>query len=232
MKLIYKSLFGSTSIILLIVILSFKPNLPKVFVIGDSISIHYGPYLKKALSNFFIYDRKRDKGESLKDLDTPIGANGGDSNIVLNYLKELKNESDFSADYLLINCGLHDIKRKSSNEPNQVNFESYKKNLIKIIAISKQMKIKMVWINSTPVVDSIHNSKVPFYRFNKDLIKYNKAGDSIMLASKIPVIDLYTFTKKFIPDGYQDHVHFKEHIRNEQANFIAGNLTAIKNYKK
>ena len=35
----------------------------KVFVIGDSVSIHYGPYLKTMIVDKFDYDRKRGIGE-------------------------------------------------------------------------------------------------------------------------------------------------------------------------
>ena len=38
---------------------------------------------------------------------------------------------------------------------------------------------------------------------------------------KIPVIDIYTFTIKFIPDGYIDHVHYNNEVRQKQADFIA-----------
>ncbi|WP_166961561.1 SGNH/GDSL hydrolase family protein [Yeosuana marina] len=203
--------------------------LPKVYVIGDSISIHYGPYLKTSLEGFFSYDRKRDKGEAIKDLDHPVGANGGDSGMVLAYLKELKDSTDFKTDYLLVNCGLHDIKRKSPNDSTQISLKKYKDNLQSIITISKDMKVKLVWVRSTPVVDSIHNKRVPFFRFEKDLITYNKAADSIMHQAHIPIIDLFTFTKKYIPDAYLDHIHYKKEIREKQADFIAGSLSAIFN---
>jgi len=90
--------------------------------------------------------------------------------------------------------------------------------------------VKLIWINSTPVVDTIHNKRVPFFRFENDLLAYNKAADSLMKKAKVPIIDLFSFTKKFIPNGYLDHVHYKENIRKQQADFIAGNLTAILNY--
>lgn len=54
-----------------------------LFVIGDSVSIHYGPYLKKMIEYKFNYDRKRGIEQALEDLDTPIGANAGDSKMVL-----------------------------------------------------------------------------------------------------------------------------------------------------
>ena len=53
---------------------AFHLRKPKVFVIGDSISMHYGPYLKRSLEGFFEYDRKRDERQAQEDLDNPIGA--------------------------------------------------------------------------------------------------------------------------------------------------------------
>jgi hypothetical protein len=220
---------GLITALTLIILQSFNNGYPKLFVVGDSISIHYGPYLKNSLEGFFSYDRKRDEGEAIKDLDHPIGANGGDSGMVLAYLKELKSTVDFNTDYLLVNCGLHDIKRKSVKDSTQVSLKNYKDNLQSIIRLSEEMKVKLVWVNSTPVIDTIHNRRVPFLRFEKDLIAYNKAADSIMLQANVPIIDLYTFTKKFISNGYLDHIHYKEDIREKQADFIAGNLIAIFN---
>ena len=101
-----------------------------------------------------------------------------------------------------------------------------------IINISKAMKVKLVWVSSTPVVDSIHNKRVPFFRFEKDLITYNKAADSIMYQAHVPIIDLFMFTKKYIPDAYLDHIHYKKEIREKQADFIAGSLSAIFNCNK
>ncbi len=226
----YKILF--LGVLALMVMQSFSVSYPKVFVIGDSISMHYGPYLKNTLTGFFNYDRKRDKGESIEDLDNPIGANGGDSAMVLAYLKELKNDNDFKTDYLLLNCGLHDIKRKSQAYTTQISLKKYKDNLLSIIHVSEEMQINLVWVNSTPVADTIHNKRVPFFRFEKDLIAYNKAADSIMQQANVPVIDLYMFTKKYTPNGYLDHIHYKDEIRKRQADFIAGNLTAIFNCKQ
>lgn len=203
-----------------------KPE-PKLFIIGDSISLFYGPYLQQDLSGIFIYDRKGGTGDAFKDLDNPTGANGGDSQMVLDYLKELQADKGFATDYFMINCGLHDIKHNSKEGPPQISLEDYKKNLSKINAITKQMHDKLIWVRSTPVVDSIHNSRVPFFRFNSDVIAYNKVADSIMSEYNVPIIDLYTFTEKYIPDGYMDHVHYKEDVRKAQADFITHKLIEI-----
>lgn len=216
---------GFTAIIFTSLLLfGFSKNHPKVFVVGDSISMHYGPYLEKSLTGFFIYDRKKGSENSL---DNPNGANGGDSDMVVSYLNELKENPNFQTDYLVVNCGLHDIKRNSENSNPQVSLEQYSKNLLKIISISKELNAKLIWINSTPVVDSVHNSKVGFIRYNEDIIKYNSESHKIMNKMKIPVIDIFTFTKKFIPEGYIDHVHYKNEVRQKQADFIAGNLAQL-----
>lgn len=206
-----------------------KQEEPKLFIIGDSISLFYGPYLQQDLSGKFIYDRKGGTGDAFKDLDNPTGANGGDSQMVLDYLKELQADKEFETDYFMINCGLHDIKHKSKEGPPQISLDDYKKNLGEIIAIMKQMHAKLIWVRSTPVVDSIHNSRVPFLRFNSDVVAYNKAADSLMNESDVPIIDLYTFTERYIPDGYMDHVHYKEDVRKAQAEYITQNLTEIVN---
>jgi len=59
----------------------------KLYVIGDSISIQYGPYLEAALRGVMAYARKEGEEEALLNLDIPQGANGGDSGMVLSFLE-------------------------------------------------------------------------------------------------------------------------------------------------
>ncbi|MFS4416668.1 SGNH/GDSL hydrolase family protein [Maribacter sp. 2307ULW6-5] len=224
--------FFSISLLLIAFTADIQLLKPKVFVIGDSISIQYGPYLKNSLNGFFEYDRKRDDGQALKDLDNPVGANGGDSKMVLDYLKKLQDSVGFATDYLVINCGLHDIKTKPATGEVQVSLALYKKNLDSIIGISKKLGAELVWINTTPVIDSIHNRKASFHRFSKDVLRYNQEAGKLMADADISVIDLFTFTQKFGPEAYKDHVHFHNEIREKQADFIAGQLVALKNFEK
>ncbi|HEY5523994.1 MAG TPA: SGNH/GDSL hydrolase family protein, partial [Clostridium sp.] len=58
-----------------------------VFVIGDSISLHYGPYLEKMIKDKYNYRRKIKIEDALIDLDKPVGANSGDSGMVLEYIR-------------------------------------------------------------------------------------------------------------------------------------------------
>jgi|GEM_PF-68664 len=202
-------------------------NKRNVFVIGDSVSIHYGPFLKKMITDKFNYDRKRGIDQALVDLDNPIGANAGDSRMVLAYLKE-EFKKNTKYDILLLNCGLHDIRVDRETLQVQVKIEEYEKNLIEIINLSKIMSNKLIWIGSTPVVDKIHNSrKKGFLRYSKDAENYNNAALKVMKKYDIPCIDMYAFTKSLGDNIYFDHVHYKEEVRKLQASFIAGYLNCL-----
>lgn len=199
----------------------------KLFVIGDSVSIHYGPYLKVMLEDKFDYDRKRGMEQALEDLDRPIGANAGDSRMVLEYLEE-EHHKNTKYDILAMNCGLHDIRVDRTSKMIQVELEEYKTNLTRIIEISKIMANKTIWVGLTPVIDEIHNArKAGFLRYNDDVMAYDAASKEIMSEHKIPCIDMYSFTRALGPDVYCDHVHFKDEIRRLQAAFIAGYLNCI-----
>src|SRR6202000_2978999 len=80
----------------------------------------------------------------------------------------------FHPDILLVNCGLHDIKRSMTTGAAQVDSAGYRDNLEEIYRLSAQKKIRMVWISTTPVVDSIHNKNAKDYtRHEKDVETYN-----------------------------------------------------------
>lgn len=195
----------------------------KIYVIGDSISIHYGPYLERYLRGLMTYSRKEGEEEALLNLDKPQGANGGDSSMVLSYLKAKAAAGWIDADLLLINCGLHDIKTDPKTGARQVPLESYRENLRGIVALAAGQRTPLVWIRTTPCDEHVHNPRCStFHRFAADNAAYNKAADEIMVEAGVPEIDLHTFTLNLGPDLYCDHVHFPESIREKQAAFMAG----------
>lgn len=205
----------------------------KIYVLGDSISIHYGPYLKAYLGEVIGYSRKEGEEEALLNLDNPQGANGGDSSMVLSFLKSRARQGGIDADLLLLNCGLQDIKTNPHTGVRQVSLDNYRQNLKEIIRTVEGMKPDPVWIRLTPCDEKIHNSKnTVFHRFAVDCDAYNQAADEIMRSAGIPSIDLYTFTRNLGEDLYCDHVHFHDHIRQKQAAFIAGWLMAFTDGKR
>lgn len=201
-----------------------------VYVIGDSISIQYGPYLESYLKTVMDYSRKEGVEEALLNLDNPQGANGGDSSMVLSYLTSKFEIGGIDAEYLLLNCGLHDIKRNPETKVIKIGIDSYKKNLEAILELVQKNDKKLVWIRTTPVDEKRHNRNgIKFFRYSEDCHAYNKVADELMKKNGIPSIDLYTFTTNLGDDVYCDHVHFHDHVREKQAAFIAGWLTAFMN---
>jgi len=206
---------------------------PSLFVLGDSISMHYGPYLKQYLSGQFDYDRKREKGISKNDLYKPVGGNGGDSKNVLKYLTEQKQKRKLNYDFMLLNCGLHDVKTDPKTKKKQVPLSEYKKNLKSILSLLRKTHINVIWVRITHVDDRIHRKNCKnFRRFNKDVIKYNKAADAIMKKNRTPSIDLNTFTKGLADNYFVDHVHFIHKIRALHAAYISGFLAKFGNQIK
>ncbi len=203
-------------------------RLPTCFLIGDSISVQYAPYLEKYLDGIVVLDRKDGDAEAYKNLDIPRGASGGDSKMVLDFLKVQLKDPSFQPDYFVFNFGLHDIKHNLPKGEIQIGLEDYKDNLTTVIRLLKERNIKPIWIRTTPVIDSVHNSRQPaFKRYAKDLKLYNQTADEICKTAQIPVIDLNTFTAKQIPEHYIDHVHFDETTRALQAAYLSGAIQQI-----
>ena len=147
--------------------------------------------------------------------------------MVLEYLQE---EYDLGRKYdvLIINCGMHDIRRNRESNSVQIDIDKYKSNLEKIIKISKEISNEVIWVSLTPIIDEIHNArKAGVLRYSSEVEKYNEISMSVMKDGNVKIIDLYNFTKNLGEDIYCDHVHFKDEVRRLQGAFIAGYLNWI-----
>ncbi|MCL2299368.1 MAG: SGNH/GDSL hydrolase family protein [Firmicutes bacterium] len=194
-----------------------------LFVLGDSISIHYGPYLERFLEGAFRYNRKGGRDDAPVELDVMSSSNGGDSGHCLAYL--MRNPG-LRCDLLLLNCGLHDIK---TTDTRQVSPEEYEQNLRAMLSLMAGRADAIVWVHTTPVNDALHNERsTAFKRYNRDVVLYNAIAEKVMAEHHIPVIDLYHFTAS-LGGGelYEDHVHFVDEVRKLQAAYIAGHLLAL-----
>lgn len=198
----------------------------KIYVLGDSISVHYGPYLEKALAGVATYARKGGPDASGTDRENPADANGGDSNLVRQFLAE--NLSAIDTDLLLLNCGLHDLRVDRTTKTYQVTPERYRQNLTAITTLIRDHRIKPVWLTTTPLIDALHNRHdLPYRRCLRDVITYNQIAHEVMTSQDIPTIDLFAFTAKLGPDIYLDHVHLHLRGRAQQAAFIAAELKPL-----
>ena len=165
----------------------------KLFVVGDSISMQYGPFLKSYISGRFDYSRKGEEAD-WGDINNCSAVNGGDSACVLSYLESLCGTA-FHADILLLNCGLHDIK--TVNGCRQVDDNDYRANLERIVKTAGKLAGRAIWVRSTHVDDETHNRLSPgFSRFDADIERYNRIADAVMRDAGLSTIDLNGFTRK------------------------------------
>ncbi len=198
---------------------------PVLFVLGDSISVHYGAYLEPCLARWFSYRTKRSVGDACQNLDVPTGSNGGDSGMVLAYLRALHATGGLRADLMLLNCGLHDIKVNPSTGGRQVPLDAYATNLEAVVDLIREAAIPLAWMRTTGVVDTLHNTVgVGFHRFASDQEAYNRVADELMRRRGVPIIDLAHFTRTLDEPAslFSDHVHYRDHVRRLQAAFLAG----------
>lgn len=201
--------------------------MPSLFVLGDSISIQYGPDLERFVAPRWRYQRK----QGAEDVEAEAagflaGANGGDSDRVVAYLRHRLAEADFAPDLLLLNCGLHDLKLPFEREERQVPLSRYAANLRDVVALVGP-RCRLAWIRTTPVDQALHARRKDFRRLEADVDAYNAAADQIMIAAGVPLIDLHAFSSTFGPDATTDGVHFREDLRPLQAAFIAGALGGL-----
>lgn len=205
-----------------------KDNKRSVFVIADSISIHYESYFEKVLASAGIdYARKKSLNLSDKSIETLNSDNGGNSYKMKTYL-QYQNSNNITYDVLVINCGLHDLRITKGKDGYEIKKDGYAENLNEIIMLGKKTAKKIIWIRTTPVDDDMH-AKYKGYtvRYNQDVIAYNLIADDIMKKADIASIDLYSFTDKLERPLHKDGVHFRDDVIKLQGEYVAKCLAEL-----
>jgi len=158
-------------------------KLPRVLVIGDSISMNYHESAKAALAGVANYHRNEGNCFS-----TVHG--------VLNMELWLGNyhEKGLQWDVIQFNHGLHDLKQAYDAASETfgeyaVPLEEYKANLQKEIAILRRTGAKLIWCSTTPVPNS---NKGTYARRKGESEVFNQAAMEVMRKHPdIIVNDLY-----------------------------------------
>ncbi len=197
------------------------------YIAADSISIQYGPHLRRMVAG--VFECRADKEPDLvtSDSESVTGSFAGDSDTLLEFVRT-NLEKLKKYDIILLNSGLHDIRFNPKDQTHQVELDRYESNLRTAIKALQKVGVYPWWVTTTPVDDARHNALVPeFERHDADVVAYNKVAVSVANDRQIPVIDLYTFTRNLWPDVYADNVHFTEEVKALQAAFIAGNLMGL-----
>jgi len=151
--------------------LTDDPALPRVLVIGDSISMNYHEAAKKELAGIANYHRIEGNA-----FTSAHGVNNAEL-----WLGNFQ-EKGLHWDVIQFNHGLHDIrqtydaKTESWGEP-QVSIEDYQTNLERLIAILRRTGAKLIWASTTPVQRDILGQ----YARRKDAAaEYNAAALEVM----------------------------------------------------
>lgn len=165
------------------------PGLPRVLLIGDSISIGYTLPTRELLKGKANVHR--------------IPTNGGPTTNGLAHLKEWLGDSKW--DVIHFNWGLHDLKYigkdpkvladpKGEGSHPQVALADYEKNLTTLVGQLKATGAKLIWCSTTPVPDGSSG------RVKGDEVKYNEAAARVMKAANVPTDDLCTHANAKLKD--------------------------------
>lgn len=162
------------------------PGLPRVLLIGDSISMGYTLPVRESLRGKANVHRPAENcGPTTRGgekLDAWIG--------------------DGHWDVVHFNFGLHDLKYVDGRP--QVSLADYEKNLRTIVKRLKETGAKLIWCTTTPVPKK---SSPP--RHNEDVLAYNAAAKKVMEENEIAIDDLYAFAEPQIGKlQRRDNVHF------------------------
>lgn len=148
------------------------PSLPRVLLIGDSISIGYTVPVREILKGKANLHR--------------IPTNGGPTIRGVASIDKWLGDSKW--DVIHFNWGLHDLKQDDKGK-RQVPIADYEKKLTTLVKRLKKTGATLIWANTTPVPEG----KVRPTRDPADVVKYNEVAEKIMKEHDVQVNDLYTF---------------------------------------
>jgi hypothetical protein len=173
-------------------------GLPRVLLIGDSISIGYTLDVRAMLKGKANVHR--------------IPTNGGPtSNGVENVAKWIAGSK---WDVIHFNFGLHDLVFMGPDgarlvDPalpgahHQVSLADYEKNLTTIVQQLKATGAKVIWCNTTPVAPGTPGRK------SDESVAFNEVAAKVMAAAGVPTDDLYSHAKaKLAEVQLPQNVHF------------------------
>jgi len=157
-------------------------KLPRVLLIGDSISIGYTVATRELLKGKANLHR--------------IPTNGGPTTRGLESLEDWLGTGKW--DVIHFNWGLHDLKYINDKKQlvakgkglQQVSLEDYEQNLKKLVKQLKNTGAKLIWCSTTPVPEGAAG------RVMGDAVKYNAVAANVMQEENVSINDLYSFANE------------------------------------
>lgn len=146
------------------------PGLPRVLLIGDSISIGYTIPVRELLRGKANVHR--------------IPDNGGPTSFGVQHLDAWLGNGHWDA--IHFNFGLHDLKVMPDGS-HEVSLNDYEHNLREIVQRLRKTGAVLIWASTTPVPEG-HVSPP---RVSSDVLAYNVIAKRVMQSSGIPIDNLY-----------------------------------------
>ncbi len=190
-----------------------EPGLPRVLLIGDSISMGYTIPTRDLLKGKANVHR--------------IPTNGGPTTTGLKEIEKWLGTGKW--DLIHFNWGLHDLKYMDDVggriDPGkgkiQVPLADYEKNLRQLTQRLKQTGAKLIWCTTTPVPEG------SAARIAGDETKYNAVAAKIMAEEGVAIHDLGAFAKEKLAEiGLPANVHYSPEGYGVLATRVAATIEA------
>jgi hypothetical protein len=180
------------------------PGLPRVLLIGDSISIGYTLPVRELLKGVANVHR--------------IPENGGDTARGLAKLDDWLGSKPWHVIHL--NWGLHDLKLEPEGR-HQVELDQYERNLVRLLDRLQRTGAVLIWATTTPVPQGVKGPQ----RDPADVPRYNEAARRVMNAAGVRINDLYAFSQPRVASiQIPRNVHFTTAGSAELARPVARNI--------
>lgn len=188
------------------------PALPRVLLLGDSISIGYTlPVRKQLAGQANVHRPAANCGPTTRGLES-IDAWLGDK----------------PWDVIHFNWGLHDLKYLGTDGRNladpkdpgshqQVPIEQYEKNLRELVDRLRQTGATLIWRSTTPVPEGARGRVVG------DARRYNRVAEKIMREHAIAIDDMYAYS---LPKLQEIQRPANVHFTNEGSEWLAARVAA------
>ena len=196
-----------------------NPNLPRVMIIGDSISVGYTDGVREELAGKANVYR--------------VQGNAGPSSSGVQQVDKWIASGTGRWDVIHFNFGLHDVKLGTGGKDNrpyptadghQVPADDYERNLREIVAKLKRTGATLVWCSTTP----IPRGKLDPPRRPGDEVTYNQIAKKVMIENGVVIDDLHAAALSQKPGIQQPaNVHFTKEGSAVLARHVAASIKAV-----
>jgi hypothetical protein len=173
--------------------------LPRVLLIGDSISMGYTLPTRTLLAGKANVHRPP--------------TNCGNTTTGLRSIEAWLGDGKW--DVIHFNFGIHDIKCPKRDGVNQTKIEKYERNLRTLVARLKKTGATLVWCSTTQSPEAVCGAPA------RDFVAYNAIAKQVMEENKVQINDLYAFS---LPRLKDIQIPVNSHFHAEGSKVLAGQV--------